>query len=292
MGTIDARNQKTNAITDALNSGALTVDEMHIRLSAMIDAEMEKPPEEIDTELVGACEELLHELYGQEAKQLPSHKAQNYKAVKARLAKSGTRSFFSSNVVRVCTAAAAVLILLVLGDGILRRQWLNTSHSDDEQQFIIEGKNVNPGLIDEGVADQGTDFRTIETPSWEEVVAFLGYGPAMPAWIPEGWAIMTYVADQFEDWQKFAAFYQKDGEEYFLIYEIAKYTNPTFAREEYEQDGVGRYTQSQRGHSVYLTTNIESTLAVWIEGLQLSSVSGPISESAIMSIIESIPEKE
>lgn len=48
---------------------------------------------------------------------------------------------------RIAAVAAAILILIVVGDGILNREWLSGSSTDDEQQCAIQGKILDPGLV-------------------------------------------------------------------------------------------------------------------------------------------------
>ena len=45
-----------------------------------------------------------------------------------------------------------ILVLAVLGDGILKREWLSGNSTEDEQQYAIQGQSIDPGLVEEGVA--------------------------------------------------------------------------------------------------------------------------------------------
>ena len=85
----------------------------------------------------------------------------------------------------IAAVAAAILILIVVGDGILNREWLSGSSTDDEQQYAIQGKILDPGLVGEGAAtDDDTTADSLTTTDWEDVVDFLGMEPILPGYLP------------------------------------------------------------------------------------------------------------
>lgn len=62
------------------------------------------------------------------------------------------RQHEEKQLVLVPVALAAILVLAVVGDGILNREWLSGSSTDDEQQYTIQGQSIDPGLVEESIA--------------------------------------------------------------------------------------------------------------------------------------------
>lgn len=96
---------------------------------------------------------------------------------------------------RTTAVVAAVLVLVVVRDGILNREWLSGNSTDDGQQYAIQGQSIDLGLVEEGVA-AGDDkiASSLTTTEWGAVVAFLGTESTMPVYLPEGWRVGQYHA--------------------------------------------------------------------------------------------------
>ena len=62
----DQRRKKLDEIKKALESGDLTADDIYRRLSAAVDAELQKPSDEADMRYVQACQDLLWSLHNTE----------------------------------------------------------------------------------------------------------------------------------------------------------------------------------------------------------------------------------
>ena len=90
-------------------------------------------------------------------------------------------------------------VLVVVGDGILNREWLFGHSSDDEQQYAIQGQVIDPGLVEDGNASGEDAAGVLTTTDWDAAVAFLGMEPTVPTRLPEGWSVKQYHATRFDD---------------------------------------------------------------------------------------------
>lgn len=77
---------------------------------------------------------------------------------------------------RAVAVAAAILVLVVVGDGILNREWLFGHSSDDEQQYAIQGQVIDPGLVEDGNASGEDAAGVLTTTDWDAAVGFPRYG--------------------------------------------------------------------------------------------------------------------
>ena len=93
----------------------------------------------------------------------------------------------------VQAAVIAVVILLALpsGQAILSTPWLSAYSSEDGQQYIVEGKILDPELVIEADAD-GDNW--LETENYTEFVESLGFDPHFPQNLDGGWVSNSYYA--------------------------------------------------------------------------------------------------
>ena len=90
--------------------------------------------------------------------------------------------------------AVALLVAVLTGaDILLTKRQINVSHSPDHEQIVYDGTMTMPGISEVAGADAQTDtVQELTTKNWDEAVAFLGYVPEMPTWIPDGWVLDEY----------------------------------------------------------------------------------------------------
>lgn len=192
---------------------------------------------------------------------------------------------------RIAAVAAAILILIVVGDGILNREWLSGSSTDDEQQYAIQGKIPDPGLVGEGAAtDDDTTADSLTTTDWEDVVDFLGMEPILPGYLPEGWRADQYHAVRFDDELILNISYiNEDNPTATMIFLWDHYFSVEVANLALEQNKEGELMEIN-GIRVYRSSNMEKNRFVWIEGKSVYSLTTTCDEKEIEAIISSFGE--
>ena len=284
-------NYKLEAIKAAIADGTLTKEEINKRVSHAIYMENKKQPGERDTDFVMACETILYEMYT--GKPYVSRKEESKQALKNRLNQEHKRSVAFPKIMARGLALAGILLVLVIGvDTLVRREWLVGSSTDDEQQYVISGREIRTGLVEEGQADDSSaQSHKITTTDLDEAVEVLGFTPVMPQWVPDGWDVLTYYAAQAESGGRFIITYACDGQEYNLIYQVIYYRDAERASASFEQNKSGEEYTLTDGKIVYITDNYDDLTCVWNEGLALYSLIGPGDKSSFTRIIESIKER-
>lgn len=189
-------------------------------------------------------------------------------------------------------ATAAVLVLVAFGiEALLHREELQSNQSSDEQQYVISGQEIAPGLIDESQADNEGQSLTITTTDLDEAVSALGYTPLMPTWVPDGWTVEDYYVNIVPGMTTFRVMYQNQQEEFFLRFRFDAYPDADMALSEFEQAKVGVEVECN-GWTVYLTQNVDRCIAVWHMNTFCYSLSGPVTTDQILQIIESIQRSD
>lgn len=278
-----------DAIKEKINSGELTSGEMCSRLEKAIDLEINKPTDEMDIPFLHACQDLLYTLNNSEeyVSKQPQYEQELMQRIKKtqRSRKTKRRAFAAVGI------AAAMLVLFIVGDGLLYREWLEGDSSVDEQQYNVAGNVVDPGLVEKGNATGSEETRDVTTDDFSEATEVLGFTPLMPTWYPEGWEHHSYYAAQEASWQWFYEIRTSAENENFLIYEIMRYDDVTDANEYFEQSEHGKKVPCN-GWDVYIAVNIDDPVAIWIDGNYCYSLNGPLTEDELLKIIDSIKKEE
>ena len=142
----------TAKILNAINYGTLSQEETVRRLEELVRLELEKGGEKSDVELITQAEDLLQEMLAKDAQPIESREAETKAAVLRRIAVEKKRQHIRKAALKVASVAAAFMVLLI-GDGILNRGWFKKYSTPDGQQYVVQGQEINPGIISEGVAD-------------------------------------------------------------------------------------------------------------------------------------------
>ncbi|MDL2318148.1 DUF4367 domain-containing protein, partial [Eubacteriales bacterium OttesenSCG-928-A19] len=193
---------------------------------------------------------------------------------------------FRRRAITVASVAASLLVLFIVGDGVLHREWLTGDSSRDDQQYIVEGHELDPGLVSISDADGIADEKSITTDDLRAVEDFMGFFPAQPTWLPAGWTLMEYRCVKNEDFLRSTTVFQHPTNEYRIIYEVKVYSDTATARDEIEQNSSGA-SYSINGHSVYLVDNYDMVTAVWLEGATSYMLFAPTKDD-VLKIIQSI----
>lgn len=285
----EERFSSLGACMTAISSGQVTREELVAQIEKAVRIEEEKPYEHRDYELITKLEKLGYELRTSHV--YASRKEESLRQIKARLIADGEQAKpYVRRFKRLTIVLAAMLVLIIGAEVFLHRAWLFGKPSKDGQRYIIQGMNIDPGIIVDGQADMDDAFERITTKNLDNIVIMLGYKPKLPTWLPSGWKLRTYYAQRFETMTWFVASYENASAETLLNYEERRYLNANRARAEMEQDDIGEKINVS-GKSVYFRTNIYSASIVWTDELVLRNVVGPLDKETLIRIQESIQKE-
>jgi len=279
-------------ILNAIKDGGFERDELVQHLNALVDRELSQNDHPADMVLVEACQDMLYRLH-HHGEVYTSHCADSLAKAKAKAKRHSHKSvtFPFRPVIRV-VAVFVLLVITCMGyDLIFRGKRLSAVSTPDEQQYVVDG-NKNEGLlIVESNADSNLKPRTVSTTELDEAIEVLGYTPKLPTWLPDGWYACDYFVVVSKQTTTFRAQYCCDGINDYIKYIRTSYHDADIAQARIEQDKAGT-VYSVNGNNVYVTQNIDSTVATWLSNSTCYTVLGPISETELMHIVESILNKE
>lgn len=287
----EAQNQ-LEAIKQSILDGRLTHGQICDALAEEIKKELQKSAEEVDIEYVLACQRLIASLHPKKAAQAESHAEHNFQAAHAKLQQEKhSVQKGRKRAIRYGFAVAFLLVVLAGADILLTKRQINVSHSPDHEQIVYDGMMTMPGISEVAGADAQTDtVQELTTKNWDEVVAFLGYVPGMPTWIPDGWVLDEYYCAIFKNFSIFDVTYSCQGFNEYLAYSIEHYYGSEPLHGTFEQDGIGYETFTATGQRLYITSNTGSSVILWHNGSNVNSVIGPVAADELIHMVESIEE--
>lgn len=280
-----SENEPLEALKKKIASGKITLEDMNRRLETAIEAELRKPTAEMDGAFVRSCQDLLFELNSPTA--YVSKAAQYERKWEAYRIKHRKRLALRRRALMLVSIASAFLVLFVIGDGLLRREWFTGRSTPDGQQYVLEGHVFDPGLVMTGNAVISPDGQSMTTDSLSDVQSFLGFTPQTPGWLPEGWALMEYQCHHIEQVQWILTIFLHENEDENLIYEVNVYSDMAAASDEVEQNAQGE-SLLIKGREVYSSSNFDTASAMWLEGKTSNLLYGPISEQDLLRIVSEI----
>ena len=253
---------------------------------------LQKSAEEVDIEYVLACQRLIASLHSKEAAQAESHAEHNFEAAHAKLRQEKhSVQKGRKRAIRYGFAVAFLLVVLAGADILLTKRQINVSYSPDHEQIVYDGMMTMPGILEMAGADiQGDAVQELTTKNWDEAVAFLGYVPGMPTWIPDGWVLDEYYCAIFKNFSIFDVTYSCQGFNEYLAYSIEHYYGSEPLHGTFEQDGIGYETFTATGQRLYITSNTGSSVILWHNGSNVNSVIGPVAADELIHMVESIEE--
>ena len=287
----EAQNQ-LEAIKQSILDGRLTHGQICDALAEEIKKELQKSAEEVDIEYVLACQRLIASLHPKKAAQAESHAEHNFQAAHAKLQqeKHSVQKGRKRDI-RYGFAVAFLLVVLAGADILLTKRQINVSYSPDHEQIVYDGMMTMPGILEMAGADiQGDAVQELTTKNWDEVVAFLGYVPGMPTWIPDGWVLDEYYCAIFKSFSIFDVTYCHQDSHEDLIYSIERYYGSEPLHGVFEQDGIGYEVVTATGQQLYITSNTGSSVILWHDGSNVNSVIGPVAADELIHMIESMKE--
>ena len=280
------------AIKQSILDGRLTHGQICDALAEEIKKELQKSAEEVDIEYVLACQRLIASLHPKKAAQAESHAEHNFQAAHAKLQQEKhSVQKGRKRAIRYGFAVAFLLVVLAGADILLTKRQINVSYSPDHEQIVYDGMMTMPGILEMAGADiQGDAVQELTTKNWDEVVAFLGYVPGMPTWIPDGWVLDEYYCAIFKNFSIFDVTYSCQGFNEYLAYSIEHYYGSEPLHGTFEQDGIGYETFTATGQRLYITSNTGSSVILWHDGSNVNSVIGPVAADELIHMVESIEE--
>lgn len=275
----------TAKILNAINYGTLSQEETVRRLEELVRLELEKGGEESDVELITQAEDLLQEMLAKDAQPIESREAETKAAVLRRIAVEKKRQHIRKAALKVASVAAAFMVLLI-GDGILNRGWFKNYSTPDGQQYVVQGQEINPGIISEGVADYEPRTGELTTANLDEAIKFLGFEPDLPTWIPDGWMLTSYEVGVITDETIIKATYAKADD--MIVYIQKRYADLDNAYASFEQNAEGHVTIIGNTE-VYCSENINRARYNWKKDNDVFSLAGKLSnEDANQMILSSL----
>ena len=266
------------AIKQSILDGRLTHGQICDALAEEIKKELQKSAEEVDIEYVLACQRLIASLHSKEAARTESHAEHNFEVAHAKLQQEKhSVQKGRKRAIRYGFAVALLVAVLTGADILLTKRQINVSHSPDHEQIVYDGMMTMPGILEMAGADiQGDAVQELTTKNWDEVVAFLGYVPEMPTWIPDGWVLDEYYCAIFKSFSIFDVTYCHQDSHEDLVYSIERYYGSEPLHGVFEQDGIGYEVVTATGQQLYITSNIGSSVILWHDGSNVNSVIGPV----------------
>lgn len=280
------------AIKQSILDGRLTHGQICDALAEEIKKELQKSAEEVDIEYVLACQRLIASLHPKKAAQAESHAEHNFQAAHAKLQQEKhSVQKGRKRAIRYGFAVTFLLVVLAGADILLTKRQINVSYSPDHEQIVYDGMMTMPGILEMAGADiQGDAVQELTTKNWDEVVAFLGYVPGMPTWIPDGWVLDEYYCAIFKNFSIFDVTYSCQGFNEYLAYSIEHYYGSELLHGTFEQDGIGHEAVTATGQQLYITSNTGSSVILWHNGSNVNSVIGPVAADELIHMVESIEE--
>ena len=287
----EAQNQ-LEAIKQSILDGRLTHGQICDALAEEIKKELQKSAEEVDIEYVLACQRLIASLHSKEAAQAESHAKHNFEAAHAKLRQEKhSVQKGRKRAIRYGFAVAFLLVVLAGADILLTKRQINVSYSPDHEQIVYDGTMTMPGISEVAGADAQTDtVQELTTKNWDEVVAFLGYVPGMPTWIPDGWVLDEYYCAIFKSFSIFDVTYSCQEFDEYLAYSIEHYYSSEPLHGTFEQDEIGHEAVTATGQQLYITSNTGSSVILWHDNSNVNSITGPVAADDLIHMVESIEE--
>ena len=275
------------AIRQAISDGRLTAQQIHSILLEEITNELNKPKEEVDTEYISACQELLGSLNRSRTAAVVSHYEENLQAIRNKMQ---PRFSFSpcTGWKRIATAMCLALVFLCVGL-FIPEGWIITHQTEDEGQYIMQGIETPAGFG--SVADAGPALDHIgiyDTTSWQEVVHLMGGKPQVPHWLPSGWTILTYTVSLTDVSSGLTIIYLHDETGGSLLFQSTTFFDLSSLYSYIEQNSEGVVTELADGTKVYITDNIDNISATWNTSSTDYLLTGSIPANDLIRIVESM----
>lgn len=253
-------------ILTAIENGTLPAAETERRLENLVEAEIEREDAPADLELIDACEDLLLAFQSVENQKLvktifaqPTKAFKRRRNEKARTHKGGMARRFR----RIACAGAGVFIFVCCAN-MVRLQWLSGNSSEDEQQYIIQGKEIEPNSVAGADGTRGEGPISFNTGDLQTALDALDFEPQIPTYVPAGLTPSAYSVNKVSRYTVFGIEYVDSETETRMSYGAISYADLDDLRVALEQNREGNEIEID-GSLVYVAKNYERTVCVWSE---------------------------
>lgn len=274
-------------ILNAIKEGGYGKDELVQRLHALVDRELLQNDRPADMELVNACQDILYRLH-HGGNTYSSNRTEAFAKAKAKR----HNPWYAINRFPSFVRVAAVLIIMctsvLLYDVLISGERLEGNSTPDEQQYIVSG-NVVDGVTQTGNAATERKPGVTSTTDLAEAAKAFGYLPALPSWLPDGWNVHDYFVVVSSHTSSFRVQYSHEDSDTQVKYSIIEYESAASAQAVIEQDNSG-ISSIINNHSVYITENMDSSVAMWITDRICHTINGPLSIDELVKVVSSIFE--
>lgn len=291
--------QDLAVLMEQLKQGEITKEDLSDRMEQEIYKELAKPAEEINNAWVDACAVLMTYADKEQLAAWPDEHEKLDQTIRSIL--TNPRRWHLPTfqlpgrwaLPSLCKLGIAVFTCLLLVSGVLHWSWLYSSQSADEQEYYIRGKQFEMMEGGEAHADnENLEMDECITQDFNELCEFLGFTPAMPTWVPEGWELTEYYGCFMGNDYSYEVLYEKTGVKFVLRYSLLYTTEPEHEAITFFQDGVGHTQMLANGKEVYMLTNSGDVVAVWHTNNTVENLGGPIAEEEVIKMVESIQKAE
>ena len=159
-------------LKESIQTGKMTTEEFKDRLRQIIDTELLKDDEEVDIDLIKACESYFTHLHGKEEPLSEEERQQQWVKIQDRIKTQGTKKRTFRKAPVYAAIAAATIIILFFGISI-RFQWFLPSSTPDGQQYVITGKQISIETISKAIASHDS-LEQLHSNQRYEIEDFLG----------------------------------------------------------------------------------------------------------------------
>lgn len=270
-------------LKESIQTGKMTIEELKDRLHLIIDTELLKDDEEVDIDLIKACESFFTHLHGKEEPLSEEERQQQWAKIQERIKSQGTKKRTFRKAPVYAAIAVAAIIILFFGISI-KFQWFLPSSTPDGQQYVITGKQISIETISKAIASHNS-FEQLHSNQRDEIEDFLGY--SLDGFVPEidGWDSYNYHVAFAPNAIYLKTDYrnqQKQGT--MLRYTIRWYTDYSEVDFSLEQNEKGQYFQIGK-QKVYRSENYDYITYTWITDSVVYTLSGANVDTMIYTFL-------
>lgn len=248
-------------ILNAIEYGNLSSEEIERRVQKLYDTEVLKTHEPANMEMIAVCQSLLWELKTHGKFSYEDHSEKIRASIEKEYA-AWTRRRCRQRVALKLGAAAAAIVLVLGANSFLHLGWFWGMSSPDGQQYIIQGYEINGDMIQSAIA-KNQDVFQVSCEDAADLQGYLGFDPEIPQIVSKQFHLMECQVFFFPNMIQVNAYYgESENNVYSISYILNLYTDVDDALVSIEQNENGNYIVVD-GQSMYLTTNIDYSIACW-----------------------------
>ena len=282
----------------ALADGSISKAALQARLTAIIEEAYQRLP--VDTAFIADCESLLQTVITGDAAASPSVAVDCWKTIRLNTRTRESRSLGWKG--RFALVAAACLMVFVLLKRNFDRTWVGGKSAYGGSTYIIGTHRMSGGLSAATAkewAEYDEEWEDLNTQSWEELVAFLGYEPptvdVTAFGLPSNGSYYGNVSESsISSSQSYSSY--ADNELRSLRISVYDYVSSDKIGFSFSQIHPGKYVTLSDGTKVYVSTQYmwtpqgqETELSVtWLDGLRIYRLIGSLTEAEMLCVAEEL----